>query len=53
VCVVYGADHLPDLEARLVRRGWTVDERGALPVIRVPLAEVGLGPVQARQLLDR
>jgi hypothetical protein len=53
VCVVYGADHLPDLEARLLRRGWSVRERGALPVITVPLGEVGLGPVQARQLLAR
>jgi hypothetical protein len=52
-CVVYGADHLPDLEARLVRRGWAVTERGALPVVSVLLAELGLGPVQVRQFLER
>lgn len=53
VCVVYGADHLPDLEARLVRRGFRVESRGELPVVTVALADVGLGPVQARQLLER
>jgi hypothetical protein len=53
VCVVYGADHLPDLEARLRRRGFDVVERAALPVVRVPLAALQLGPVQVRQFLQQ
>lgn len=49
--VVYGADHVPDLEARLRRAGWhRVDERWRV-VVRVGLGELGLGPVQARQWL--
>ncbi len=49
--VVYGADHLADLEARLVDRGWTrVDERW-LPALSIPLDELQLGPAQVRQLL--
>lgn len=53
VCVVYGADHLPDLEARLARRGFEVVDRATLTVVRVPLAPLGLGPVQVRQFLQQ
>lgn len=51
-CVVYGADHLADLEARLRARGWRVEAADDLVVIAVDLADAGLGPVQARQLLS-
>lgn len=50
-CVLYGADHLPDLEARLVRAGFARREERWSAAIRVAHADAGLGPVQVRQRL--
>lgn len=51
--LLYGADHLADLEARLVRRGWRRVSETWLAAITVPYGELGLGPVQVRQRLGR
>ncbi len=51
VGVVYGADHLADLEDRLGRRGWRRVSEAWLPVLVVRHEDLGLGPVQVDQLL--
>ncbi|MCB9685790.1 MAG: hypothetical protein H6735_12180 [Alphaproteobacteria bacterium] len=51
-CVIYGADHVADLVARLERRGWTAGEPSWWAAITVEHAALGLGPTQVRQRLQ-
>ena len=50
--ILYGADHLADLESRLERRGWETQDEAWLPAIAVRHDDLGLGPVQVRQLME-
>ena len=53
MAVIYGADHLGDLVARLARHGFTLKDESRLTVLDMPYAELGLGRVQVEQLLQR
>jgi hypothetical protein len=51
VCILYGANHIADLEAKLVHAGWSRSGESWQPAIVVPFAELELGAVQVKQLL--
>jgi hypothetical protein len=52
VCVLYGANHLADIETKLVHKGWARSSESWQAAIGVSFAELQLGAVQVKQLLS-